>query len=181
MESNLSKVAEHIKEILTLLGDDVTREGLQETPMRYAKALHQFIHPPQFKFTTFDSDGMDEMIIVRDIEFYSLCEHHLLPFFGTGHIAYIPNDKIVGISKLPRTLDYYANRFQNQERITKQVADRLQLELNPKGVAVTLNATHMCMCMRGVKKHSATTTTSSMTGIFKSDMNCRNEYLNLIK
>ena len=121
------------------------------------------------------------MVIVKDIPFYSICEHHLFPFFGTACIAYIPNEKIVGLSKLPRTLDLYANALQNQERITKQVAERLQNELNPKGVAVTLKAQHLCMCMRGVKKENSYTTTSKMTGIFKEDLNCRNEYLNLIK
>jgi GTP cyclohydrolase I len=181
MEGNLEKIADHVKSILTLLGEDTQREGLQNTPLRYAKALTEIVNPKPFEFTTFDSEGTDEMVIVTGIPFYSLCEHHLLPFYGVGHIAYIPTDKIIGLSKLPRTLDLYASGFQNQERITKQVALRLQTELNPKGVAVTLQATHLCMCMRGVKKHDTQTTTSKMLGVFKENSNCRNEYLNLIR
>jgi GTP cyclohydrolase I len=181
MEGNLEKIADHVKSILTLLGEDTQREGLQNTPLRYAKALTEIVTPKPFEFTTFDSEGTDEMVIVTGIPFYSLCEHHLLPFYGVGHIAYIPTDKIIGLSKLPRTLDLYASGLQNQERITKQVALRLQTELNPKGVAVTLQATHLCMCMRGVKKHDTQTTTSKMLGVFKENSNCRNEYLNLIR
>lgn len=120
------------------------------------------------------------MIVQTDIPFYSLCEHHLAPFFGVGHIAYIPNGKIVGLSKLARTLDYYARNLQNQERITTQVAERLQQELNPKGVGVVLKATHLCMSMRGVQKPNTWTTTSKMTGIMFDDLNARNEFLNLI-
>lgn len=181
MASPIKKIEKHIAEILKLLGEDTSRNGLQETPKRYAKAMVEFLTPKEFNFTTFDAEGTDEMVIVKDIPFYSICEHHLFPFFGTACIAYIPNEKIVGLSKLPRTLDLYANGFQNQERITKQVAERLQKELNPKGVAVTLKAQHLCMCMRGVKKENSYTTTSKMLGIFKEEINCRNEYLNLIK
>lgn len=180
MESTIDKIAYHIKEVLTLLGEDTGREGLKDTPVRYAKALTEITKPKPFKFTTFDAEGTDEIVIVKEIPFYSLCEHHLLPFYGVGHIAYIPSDKIIGLSKLPRTLDLYASGLQNQERITKQVALRLQDELKPKGVAVTLNATHLCMCMRGVKKHNTVTITSKLLGVFKDNINCRNEYLNLI-
>lgn len=174
-------IEESIKVILRELGEDVEREGLKETPKRYAKAMVEFLTPKEFNFTTFDAEGTDEMIIVTDIPFYSMCEHHLFPFFGVAHIAYIPNEKIVGISKLPRTVDLYAGRLQNQERITLQIAERLQKELSPKGVAVTLKARHMCMCMRGVKKENSYTTTSRMTGVFKEDSKCRAEYLSLIK
>jgi len=160
--------------------DNSNREGLKETPKRYIKFLREFLNPPQFNFTTFDAEGTDEMIIQTDIPFYSLCEHHLAPFFGVGHIAYIPNGKIVGLSKLARTLDHYSRRLQNQERITTQVAERIEKELDPLGVAVTIKATHLCMSMRGVKKHDTHTTTSKMLGTFKNELNCRNEYLKLI-
>jgi GTP cyclohydrolase I len=121
------------------------------------------------------------MIIQTNIPFYSLCEHHTAPFFGTADIAYIPNDKIVGLSKLARSVDLYANRFQNQERITTQIAERLQSELNPKGVAVHLRAQHLCMCMRGVKKHDTWTSTTKLIGAFKQDDKARAEFLNLIR
>jgi len=161
--------------------DDVTREGLRETPKRYIKFLDEFINKDkEFKFTTFKNEGIDEMIIQTNIPFYSLCEHHLAPFFGVANIAYVPNDRIVGLSKLARTVDYYARNFQNQERVTTQIAERLTKELNPLGVAVVLKAQHLCMAMRGIKKHDVWTTTSKMTAIFKEDLSCRNEFLNLI-
>jgi len=124
---------------------------------------------------------MDEMILQTNIPFYSLCEHHIAPFFGVAHVAYIPNGKIVGLSKLARTVDFYSRRLQNQERITQQIADRIQKELSPVGVAVVLKAQHLCMAMRGVKKHDTWTTTSKMNGVFRTDLNCRQEFLNLIK
>lgn len=160
--------------------DDANREGLRDTPRRYIKFLREFMTPAPFNFTTFDGEGMNQMIVQRDIEFHSLCEHHLAPFFGVGHIAYIPDRKIVGLSKLARCLDSYARGFQNQERITNQVADRLMEELNPVGVAVVIEAHHTCMSMRGIKKQGAMTTTSAMKGVFKDDMNARNEFLKLI-
>lgn len=172
---------ENFRQILEYLGEDTTREGLKETPKRYIKFLEEFLEPKEFNFTAFDAEGTDEMIIQTNIPFYSLCEHHTAPFFGVANVAYIPNDKIVGLSKLARCVDLYANRFQNQERITTQVAERLMKELSPKGVAVTLKAQHLCMCMRGVKKHDTWTQTSKMTGCFKTDINCRTEFLNLIK
>ncbi len=171
----------HFQQILKSFGEDVTREGLKETPKRYIKFLNEFLEPKVFNFTAFDAEGTDEMIVQTDIPFYSLCEHHTSPFFGTANVAYIPNGKIVGLSKLARTVDLYANRFQNQERITTQIAERLQQELNPKGVAVTLKAQHLCMCMRGVKKHDTWTLTSKMLGAFKDDEKARNEFLQLIK
>lgn len=161
--------------------DDPNREGLKETPKRYVKFLKEFLSPPEFNFTTFDAEGMDQMIVQTNIPFYSLCEHHLAPFFGVGHIAYIPDQKIVGLSKLARTLDTYSRRFQNQERITMQVGKRLVKELEPKGVAVVLEAQHLCMSMRGVKKHDTNTKTSYVWGGFKEDLNCRNEFLQLIE
>lgn len=171
----------HFQRILELLGEDITREGLIETPKRYVKFMREFLQPKEFNFTTFDAERTDEMIVQTNIPFYSLCEHHIAPFFGVASIAYIPNEKIVGLSKLARTLDMYANRLQNQERITTQVAERLQNELNPLGVAVTLKAQHLCMNMRGVKKHDTWTTTSKMLGVFKEDQKARNEFLNLIQ
>ena len=171
----------HFQQILNQLGEDTTREGLIETPKRYVKFMREFLEPKEFNFTSFDTEGTDEMIIQTNIPFYSMCEHHTAPFFGTANVAYIPRDRIVGLSKLSRTVDLYANRFQNQERITSQVAERIQKELNPLGVAVTIKAQHLCMCMRGVKKHDTWTTTSKMIGVFKDDLNARNEFLRLIK
>lgn len=173
------EIEENVLRILEYF-DDPTREGLRETPKRYIKFLTEFLNPPEFSFTTFDSEGMDEMIIETDIPFFSLCEHHLAPFFGFAYIAYIPNGKIVGLSKIPRTLELYSRGFQNQERITQQVADRLLQELDPKGVAVVLKAQHLCMSMRGVKKPGTWTTTSKMIGTFREDAQCRNEFLKLI-
>jgi len=161
--------------------DNPEREGLKETPKRYIKFLREFLTSKEFNFTSFNAEGADEMIIQTNIPFYSLCEHHIAPFFGVAHVAYIPNDKIVGLSKLARVVDLYANKLQNQERITTQIAERLMKELNPQGVAVSMKAQHLCMCMRGVKKHDTWTTTSKMVGAFKDDMNCRQEFLNLIK
>ena len=181
MEYIINSAEWHFQQILKILGEDVNREGLIETPKRYVKFMREFLEPKEFNFTTFDSEGTDEMILQTNIPFYSLCEHHTAPFFGVANIAYIPNGKIVGLSKLARTVDLYANRFQNQERITTQIAEKIQKELNPLGVAVTLKAQHLCMCMRGVKKHDTWTMTSKMLGLFKEDMNARNEFLNLIK
>ncbi len=161
--------------------DNVEREGLKDTPKRYIKFLNEFINKDkEFNFTSFDAEGMSQMIVQTNIPFYSLCEHHLAPFFGVAHVAYIPDGKIVGLSKLARTVDYYARNFQNQERITKQVAERLQKELNPQGVAVVIKAQHLCMAMRGVKKHDTWTTTSEMLGTF-TELNTRNEFLSFIK
>jgi len=173
LEENILRVIEYF--------DDPTREGLKDTPKRYVKFLKEFFAVPNFEFTAFDSEGMDEMILQTNIPFYSLCEHHIAPFFGVAHVAYIPNGKIVGLSKLARTVDFYSRRLQNQERITQQIADRIQKELSPVGVAVVLTAQHLCMAMRGVKKHDTWTTTSKMNGVFRTDLNCRQEFLNLIK
>jgi len=180
MEYSINSPEWHFQAILKHLGEDVEREGLIETPKRYVKFMREFLEPKEFTFTTFDAEGTDEMILQTNIPFYSICEHHTAPFFGTADVAYIPNDKIVGLSKLARTVDLYANRFQNQERITSQIAERLQSELNPKGVAVHLKAQHLCMCMRGVKKHDTWTSTSKLLGAFKEDEKARFEFLNLI-
>tara|TARA_R110002020_G_scaffold212120_1_gene418549 strand:+ start:8268 stop:9092 length:825 start_codon:yes stop_codon:yes gene_type:complete len=173
-------VEDNFCRILQYLGEDPTREGLLETPKRYIKFLKEFLEPKEFNFTSFDSEGADEMIVQTNIPFYSLCEHHIAPFFGIANVAYIPSEKIVGLSKLARTVDLYANRLQNQERITTQIAERIQKELNPLGVAVNLKAQHLCMNMRGVKKHNTWTATSKMIGIFKNDNKARTEFFNII-
>lgn len=180
MEYPVNSSEWHFKEILKHLGENVEREGLKDTPKRYIKFMKEFLEPKEFNFTTFDAEGTDEMIIQTNIPFYSICEHHTAPFFGIANVAYIPNEKIVGLSKLSRCVDLYANRFQNQERITTQIAERLQHELNPKGVAVHLKAQHLCMCMRGVKKHDTWTSTSKLLGVFKNDDKARTEFLNFI-
>jgi GTP cyclohydrolase I len=181
MEYTVNSPEFHFQQILKALGEDPTREGLKETPKRYIKFMREFLEPKEFNFTTFDAEGTDEMIIQTNIPFYSICEHHTAPFFGIANVAYIPAEKIVGLSKLARTVDLFANRFQNQERITSQIAEKLQAELNPRGVAVHLKAQHLCMCMRGVKKHDTWTSTSKLLGLFKEDLNVRNEFLSLIK
>lgn len=171
----------HFQQILKHFDQDIEREGLQDTPKRYIKYLREFLKPKDFKFTTFDSEGLDEMIIQTNIPFYSICEHHTVPFFGVANVAYIPNDKIVGLSKLARTVDLYANRFQNQERVTFQVAERLQKELNPLGVAISLKAQHLCMSMRGVRKHDTWTITTKLLGVFKDNDGAKKEFLSFIK
>jgi len=179
MEQKPAELA--VKTLLAYIGENPDREGLADTPKRYAKFLRQFTNPEQFNFTTFKNEGNDEMIIVKDIPFYSLCEHHLAPFFGTGHIAYIPDERIVGLSKIPRALDFFARKPQNQERITQHVATYLMEMLKPKGVGVILNARHLCVEMRGVEKPGCVTVTSAMLGVFKTEINTRQEFLNLIK
>ena len=171
-----------IERLFDFIGEDATREGLVDTPQRYVKFMEQFLTPDKFEMTTFANEGgSDEMIIVANIPFFSLCEHHLAPFFGSASIAYIPTDIIVGLSKLPRTLDMFARRLQNQERITSQVAAWINAYLHPKGVGVILKARHLCVEMRGIQKHDVQTTTSAMLGAFRDDPKCRNEFLNLIK
>ena len=180
-EEGEETVEDNVKRLLQYFGEDVNREGLKDTPKRYVKFFKEFLNPPKWNCTTFKGEGYDEMIVQTNIPFHSLCEHHIAPFFGEGHIAYIPNERIVGLSKLARTLETYSRRLQNQERITTQVAEFLWKELQPKGVAVVLTAKHMCMEMRGVKKHDTNTTTSKMMGSFKEDYKARTEFLNLIK
>lgn len=180
-ENKEEPVENNFIRILQYLGEDPNREGLKDTPKRYIKFMTEFLKPKEFNFTSFDAEGTDEMIVQTNIPFYSICEHHTAPFFGTAAIAYVPDKKIVGLSKLSRCLDLYANRFQNQERITTQVAERLNNELNPKGVAVSLKAQHMCMAMRGVKKHDTWTTTTKLIGVFKEDNKARSEFINYIK
>lgn len=178
---NLDAVAveETIRRLLPHMDDEPDREGLRDTPARYGRFLEDFLRPKPFNLTTFASDGYDEMVIEQRIPFYSICEHHLVPFFGHGTIAYIPNKKIVGLSKLARTLDHFSHRLQNQERITVQVADFLSEQLVPKGVGVVLTARHLCMEMRGVQKPGVYTTTSCVRGNFRSRAATRQEFLRL--
>ena len=174
-------VEDNFRRVLEYIGEDPDREGLQDTPKRYLKFLREFLSPPDFNFTTFDGEGMDEMIVQTHIPFYSLCEHHLAPFYGHAHVAYIPGQKIVGLSKLARVVETFSRRLQNQERITTQVAECLMAELEAEGVAVVIKAQHLCMSMRGVKKHDTRTVTSKLLGHFKNDDKARQEFFNLIE
>jgi len=172
------------EDILSLLGEDSNRNGLIKTPERAAKAMKFLTEgyekdPKQILQSAMFEESYNEMVIVKDIELYSLCEHHILPFFGKAHIAYIPNGHIVGLSKLPRVVDVFARRLQVQERLTEQILDCINDTLQPLGVAVVLEASHMCMMMRGVQKQNSTTTTSGFRGAFK-ETETRNEFLKLI-
>ncbi len=178
LEYSINTPEWHFQQILKQLGEDTDREGLQETPKRYIKFLKEFLTPQPFNFTCFDAEGADEMIIQTNIPFYSLCEHHIAPFFGIANVAYIPNGKIVGLSKLARTVDWYANRLQNQERITSQVAEAIERNLDARGVGVMIKAQHLCMCMRGVKKHDTITTTNKFLGIMK-EYSAKSEFLKI--
>lgn len=180
------EIALRVADILALLGEDGSREGLVKTPERVSKAM-------QFLTQGYGQDGLQivrsamfeaedsKMVLVKDIEMYSICEHHLLPFIGKAHVAYIPDKRITGLSKIARVVDCYARRLQLQERLTEQIRNCLQEALDPLGVAVVIEATHTCMSMRGVQKADAITTTSAFSGIFLSDARTRNEFLNLIK
>jgi GTP cyclohydrolase I len=183
-EKTLELVSGKYAEILTALGEDVKRNGLERTPLRVAKAMqfltsgYQMDAGEILKAALFD-ENHNQMVIVKDIELYSLCEHHMLPFYGRAHIAYIPNGKIVGLSKLARVVDVFARRLQVQERLTIQVRDALHDALNPLGVAVVIEAKHLCMMMRGVSKQNSVTTTSAFTGEFEKQPT-RSEFINLI-
>lgn len=177
---------DEIRKILLEIGEDPSRDGLDKTPERVSRSLRYLTSG-----YTQDVDEIlngalfdvrhDEMVIVRDIEVFSLCEHHLLPFFGKCHVAYLPDSTVVGLSKIPRIVDMFARRLQVQERLTVQIAEQLQEKLQPRGVAVVIEAKHLCMIMRGIEKQNSVAVTSSMLGAFKSDQNTRNEFLNLIR
>jgi GTP cyclohydrolase I len=175
----------HIREQLRLLGEDPDRQGLEDTPKRVEQSLRWLTRGYEETVEGVVGRGVfdvehDEMVIVKDIEVYSMCEHHLLPFFGKAHIAYIPNGRIVGFSKLPRIVDIFARRLQVQERLTDQVACAIQDVLEPKGVGVVIEAVHLCMMMRGVEKQNSKTITSALRGIFKTDLRTREEFLRLV-
>lgn len=168
-----------MRTVLKAIDKNPGRDGLADTPLRYIKFMHEFTAPVEFELSQFDGEQYGGMVVQSNIPFYSLCEHHMAPFFGTATIAYVPNGKIVGLSKLARTLDKFARQLQNQERITKQVAEYLNEKLSPKGVAVVISAQHMCMSMRGVQKHDTWTTTAEMLGVFKQEAT-RNELYSII-
>jgi GTP cyclohydrolase I len=179
------KLSSHYKEILHLIGEDPSREGLEKTPLRVAKAM-------QFLTQGYDQDAAkilesakfkeeyQQMVIVKDIELYSMCEHHMLPFIGKAHVAYIPNGYITGLSKIARVVESFARRLQVQERLTVQIRDSIQNTLNPAGVAVVIEAQHLCMVMRGVQKQHSVTTTSAFTGRFLKNLETREEFIHLI-
>ncbi len=177
-------LSQNYKSIIENLGEDVNREGLEKTPERVAKAMQFLTHgygldPLEILTSALFSEDHQQMIVVKDIEVYSMCEHHMLPFFGKAHVAYIPNGKIVGLSKIPRIVDAFARRMQVQERLTDQIKDCIQEALNPLGVAVVIEAQHMCMQMRGIQKQNSVTTTSSFTGAFEKDKT-RKEFISLV-
>ena len=182
------EITNHMKskyrDILTSIGEDASREGLQKTPERAAKAM-QFltsghgVDPQEILLSAMFKEEYSEMVLVKDIEVYSLCEHHILPFFGKAHVAYIPNGRIVGLSKIPRVVDVFARRLQVQERLTHEILNCIQSVLQPLGVAIVMEARHMCMMMRGVQKQNSVTTTSAFTGEFRSE-ETRSEFLHLI-
>jgi len=177
---------ELVRQLLAELGEDPSREGLLDTPKRVEKALRFLTSGYTADVDTVLNNALftvdyNEMVIVKDIDFYSLCEHHLLPFFGRCHIAYIPNGKVIGLSKIPRLVEVFARRLQIQERMTNQIAATIKEKINPLGVAVVIEATHLCMAMRGVEKQNSSAITSAMLGGFRSDARTRTEFLELIK
>lgn len=184
-EERLAKIAEHYKAIIELLGEDVNREGLLKTPLRIAKAMQfmtqgYFSNPQEIIKGAMFHEEYHQMVIVKDIDFYSMCEHHILPFFGKAHVAYIPRKNITGLSKIARVVDAFSHRLQIQERLTTQIKECIQETLNPLGVMVVIEAQHMCMQMRGVQKQHSITTTSDFTGVFES-AKTREEFMNLIR
>ncbi len=174
------------RELLTRIGEDPNRDGLLRTPERMAKSMAFLTKGYTENVMTVLHDALfdvdyDEMVIVKDIEFYSMCEHHLLPFFGKAHIAYVPNGKVIGLSKIPRLVDVFARRLQVQERLTRQIAEAITEALHPQGVGVILDASHLCMMMRGVEKQHSSTVTSAMLGVFKTQLQTRSEFLSLVR
>ena len=181
----VNRLADSYRDILLNMGEDPEREGLLKTPMRAAKAIDFLTHgyrqnPKAILESALFHEDYKQMVVVKDIEIYSLCEHHMVPFIGKAHVAYIPNGTIVGLSKIARVVDAYARRLQVQERLTKQIKDCIQNTLNPFGVAVVIEAQHMCMSMRGVQKQNSVTTTSDFTGAFMKDPKTREEFMNII-
>lgn len=182
---NLDKMQHHVQEILKLLGEKPEREGLLKTPIRVANSLMYLTQGysqdvEEVLNGAIFNEAYDEMVVVRDINLFSLCEHHLLPFYGRAHVAYIPNGKIIGLSKIPRVVEVFAKRLQVQERLTSQIAECLMNALKPRGVAVVIEALHLCMAMRGVEKTNSFTVTSSMLGTFRESERARMEFLSFI-
>jgi GTP cyclohydrolase I len=180
------KIGELVREILVLLGENPDREGLRRTPERFEKALRFLTSgyrqdPDKLLNGAMFNVCYDEMVVVKDIELYSLCEHHLLPFFGKVHVAYIPNGKVIGLSKVPRLIELFSRRLQIQERLTTQIAETIQRVIEPQGVAVVIEARHLCMMMRGVEKQHSAAVTSSMLGCFRNEQETRQEFLSLIR
>lgn len=181
-----AKLTELYKEVLKGIGEDVNREGIVKTPERVAKAMQYLTHgssldPAAILKSAIFEEEYNEMVVVKDIEVYSLCEHHLLPFFGKAHVAYIPKGKIVGLSKIPRVVNAFSRRLQVQERLTTEIRDCIQQTLNPYGVAVVIEAKHLCMLMRGVEKQNSVATTSAFTGEFLDNPKTREEFMDLIR
>ena len=181
-----SDLANHYEEVLKQIGENPNREGLLKTPERVAKAMQFLTHgydinPDDLVKQAIFHEEYSEMVIVKDIEVYSLCEHHMLPFFGKAHVACIPDGKIVGLSKIPRVVDAYSRRLPVQERLTIEIRDCIQRTLNPKGVAVVIECSHMCMQMRGVQKQNSVTTSSAFTGLFMKNDSTRKEFINLVQ
>jgi GTP cyclohydrolase I len=187
LESAWDPLEDHARGILEEIGEDPERDGLLRTPARVAKALRFLTSGYRadvgevLNGALFDAEGYEEPILVKDIEFYSLCEHHMLPFFGKASVAYLPGKRIVGLSKIPRLVDLFARRLQVQERMTRQIAEVLEEVLEPRGVAVSLTGTHLCMAMRGVEKQASQTTTTAFTGDYRRDPHRRKEFLALTK
>ena len=181
----LDELASHYKQVLTLLGDDPEREGLEKTPMRVAKAMQVLTRgytqdPHKVLTDALFEEKYNQMVIVKDIDFFSMCEHHMLPFYGKAHVAYIPNGYITGLSKIARVVDIFSHRLQVQERLTEQVMQCINDTLKPQGVMVVIEAKHMCMQMRGVEKQNSITTTSAYSGVFESSKT-RNEFMDLLR
>ena len=179
-------IAGLVRELLEEIGEDTGRDGLEQTPGRVAKALRFFtqgyhLDPQEILGEALFDVSYDEMVLVKDIEFYSLCEHHMLPFFGRAHVAYIPNGKVLGLSKVARLVEIFARRLQVQERLTVEIAETIDRELNPRGVAVVIEAIHLCMMMRGVQQQNSFAITSSLRGVFRSDSKTRSEFMELIR
>ncbi|MBO4489405.1 MAG: GTP cyclohydrolase I FolE [Bacteroidales bacterium] len=184
-DEEVAALADSYRNILLHIGEDPEREGLIKTPMRAAKSIDFLTHgyrqdPKRILESALFHEDYKQIVVVKDIEIYSLCEHHLLPFFGKAHVGYIPNGTIVGLSKIPRVVECFARRLQLQERLTTQIKDCLQEVLNPMGVAVVIEAQHLCMCMRGIQKQNSVTTTSEFTGAFLKNENTRQEFMHLI-
>jgi len=181
----IARISGHYGEILSAIGEDPQREGLKRTPERVAKALQYLTHgydldPAAILRSAMFTEEYSQMVVVKEIEVYSMCEHHMLPFFGKAHVAYVPNGRIVGLSKIPRVVDAFARRLQVQERLTNEIRDCVHDALQPLGVAVVIEAAHLCMQMRGIQKQNSVTTTSAFTGIFLDDNRTRDEFIKLI-